>query len=168
MTSPSESAVAKVKFRAVYYMQRHALAPSLLGPLLEASRLALNVRPSTRPMVRASGAEAWFGHQPYVGLFLYDPGELVNIPAQAGGDRSIGFYLHPTGSGGHVVYDVGTASVRVASTVFDRVPSFLVDALRTASSTASVFAPGSVSAWARDTLGVPRWVGDDLGLFHVP
>ena len=69
MTFPSESAVAKLEFRAVYYMQRHALAPSLLGPLLEASRQALSMRPPS--------AETWFGHQPYVGLFLYGPGVLV-------------------------------------------------------------------------------------------
>ena len=69
--SPSECAAACLKFRAAYSLLRSALSPRLLEVLLEASRTALNARPSTRPTIQASRAERWYGHQPYVGTFLY-------------------------------------------------------------------------------------------------
>ena len=71
VASPSECAAACLKFRAAYSLLRYALAPRLLEVLLEASRMALNARPSTRPTLQASRTERWYGHQPYVGAFLH-------------------------------------------------------------------------------------------------
>ena len=51
------SAVASLKFRAAYFLLRNALAPQLLDVLLEASREALNTRPTTRPTLQASHTE---------------------------------------------------------------------------------------------------------------
>ncbi len=64
VASPAECAVTSLKFGAAYILLRNALAPPLLEVLLEASREALNTRPFTRPTLRASRAECWFGHQP--------------------------------------------------------------------------------------------------------
>jgi hypothetical protein len=60
VASPAECAVASLKYRnrrAAYFLLRNSLAPQLLGLLLEASREALNARPSTRP----AAARAWLG-----------------------------------------------------------------------------------------------------------
>ncbi len=52
-----ECAVGILKFRAAYFLLRNSLAPRSLELLLEASREAMNGRPSTRPAVRASRTE---------------------------------------------------------------------------------------------------------------
>jgi len=117
---PSECAAACLKFRAAYFLLRSALAPRLLEVLLEASRTALNARPSTRPTLQALRAERWYGHQPYVGTFLHAPGDHVETPASAGSARTLGVYSCPAVDTGHVVFDLELGTRRIVPNMFGR------------------------------------------------
>jgi hypothetical protein len=132
VASPSECAAACLKLRAAYSLLRYALAPRLLEVLLEASRMALNARPSTRPTLQASRTERWYGHQPYVGAFLHAPGDLVETPAHNGNARTLGVYSCPAEDAGHIVFDLELGSRRVVPNVFGRATPFIVDTVCTA------------------------------------
>jgi hypothetical protein len=164
VVSPSECAAACLKFRAAYSLLRSALSPRLLEVLLEASRTALNARPSTRPTIQASRAERWYGHQPYVGTFLHAPGELVEVPASDGSARTLGFYSCPDADSGHVVFDLELGARRVVPNVLGRASPFIVDTVRESKVTGMYFTATPALHWIRGNLGIPHWFGDDLGL----
>jgi hypothetical protein len=164
VVSPSECAAACLKLRAAYSLLRYALAPRLLEVLLEASRMALNARPSTRPTLQASRTERWYGHQPYVGAFLHAPGDLVETPAHDGIARTLGIYSCPAEDAGHIVFDLELGSRRIVPNVFGRATPFIVDMVRASEITGMFFADTPDLCYVRGSLGTPRWFGDDLGL----
>ena len=123
--------MASLKFRAGCFLPRYSLASRLLELLLEASREALNARPSTRPpAVRSSRAECWFVQQPYVGTFLHAPGELVSALASEGRERTLGIYSRPAGDAGHVLFDLELGERRIVSNVLERATPFMLDTVR--------------------------------------
>ncbi len=73
-------------------------------------------------------------------------------------------YSHSADEVGHVLFDPELGERRTVSAVFERTSPFMLDIGRESRVTCLYFADVPASAWVRETLGSPRWFGDDLGL----
>jgi hypothetical protein len=159
----AESASARILLGARLYLQRSALSPSLIFPLLLAACFSFNASPRPDRFGHLSNLETWTELRPNLTRMAAVPGTIVSFPAPIGVERFLGLYLHPLDGPRQRVFSFESRSVAVVTSVSDDVSPLTSSACRSSRELREFFSYGPASG-VTSIFGTAARIGNAFGI----